>query len=870
MSAATSARTPRSASTRARRSRLSVLSTKLVPPGLPAGYVPRPRLDELLRRALEGPVTLVSAHPGTGKSVLLESWARDPERGVEVAWVGLDRDDNWAQRFWLTVERALGGGRRAGGSTGPVERIVDRVAARNEPIVLVLDDFHELESRTVLKGVQTLVDRAPPQLRIVLSTRVDPRLRLNRLRLSGGLAEIRAADLAFTLDECRTLLGAAAEGLGDDDVETLWARTEGWAAGIRLAALSLERTRDPGRFVRRFAGDDRAVAAYLLGEIFERQAPAQQEFLLRTSIPDALTPELADELTGRSNGGSQLAQLEADNFLVSSEGEDGMLLRYHGLLREFLRAELRRTRPHEVRRLHRRSAHWHWRRGDAVTAFRSAASASDWKLADTICGEAWHVVFLAGLDAVRVPRDRIAEFPSLALHTAWTSLVAGDLATAERLLAATRGSRSGGELESVVELAAARLRGDAERTRAAAGLLLAGGDEEDSFAGPMRSRVRRALALAGLGACEAAAGDGDRSEAHLDEALALARDDSLGQIAADVVVQLALLAVSRGRLRRAASLAGEALDVAEGLRGCDAVVGAAQLVLGWVHYEWDDLPAASAYLEQAADAAAASGNAEGSVSAAAVQALVLATGGPRAADDGLRRLRAARAGTTGRRLPVRVATLAESAEPRVLAARGDVEAAAALSRGRGDSLLRARLLLASRSPAEALRELGEGDAELPFDAVAAAVEACVLEAVAWAELHEPAAASSALERGLALAGPNTHRRPFVDGGPLVRGLLVQQIRTGTAHRSLVAELIAAFDRRAPRVALTRAELLEPLSDREQAVLRYLPTLMSNTEIAGELFVSGNTVKTHLKSIYRKLGVARRRDAVERARTLDLL
>ncbi len=169
-----------------------------------------------------------------------------------------------------------------------------------------------------------------------------------------------------------------------------------------------------------------------------------------------------------------------------------------------------------------------------------------------------------------------------------------------------------------------------------------------------------------------------------------------------------------------------------------------------------------------------------------------------------------------------------------------------------------------------MAELDAAATELAFDTRAAAAESCVLECVAHAELHDRAAAADALERGLAIAGPNTHRRPFIDGGPLVRELLVQQIRHGTSHRSLVAELIAAFDRRAPKVALTRAELLEPLSPREQAVLRYLPTMMSNREIAGELFVSGNTVKTHLKSIYRKLGVTRRRDAVERARALELL
>jgi LuxR family maltose regulon positive regulatory protein len=289
-----------------------------------------------------------------------------------------------------------------------------------------------------------------------------------------------------------------------------------------------------------------------------------------------------------------------------------------------------------------------------------------------------------------------------------------------------------------------------------------------------------------------------------------------------------------------------------------------------VNYQWDDVAAAARHVEQATAAAVTSGDRQVEIAAAAIQALVLATQGPRGADDGLRRLRAALGNLDDHRISLRIEGLAVGTELRVLAARGDVEAAWSSSRGQADALLRTRLLLAQRHPESALRELESAPPEPAFDSTAAATERCVLESVARAELHDRAAAAETLERGLEIAGPNTHRRPFIDGGPLVRELLVQQIRNGTAHRSLVAELIAAFDRRAPKVALTRAELLEPLSPREEAVLRYLPTLMSNTEIAGELFVSGNTVKTHLKSIYRKLGVARRRDAVERARALEIL
>ena len=741
---------------------------------------------------------------------------------------------------------------------------------RDLPVALVLDDFQELESRSVLTAVQTLIDRAPPHLHIVLSTRADPRLRLHRLRLAGALTEIRAADLALTHDECHALLGATAARLTAEEIETLRARTEGWAAGVRLAALSLERTHDPARFVRRFAGDDRAVSDYLLGEVLERQTSARQTFLLRTSIPDVLTAELAGELTGSRTAEAELERLEGDNFLISGDGDQGSVFRYNGLLREFLRAELRRRLPAEVRRLHLRSARWHWARGDTMPAFRSAAAAGDLPLTAEICTEAWHVVLLSDLEPPRATDKRLAQFPAVRLHTAWRALAAGDVATGERLLGSTSATEEQGELAWVVELAAARLSGSPERTRTAVTALLAD-HADDGFDGTMKAHVRRALALAGLGACNAAAGEHDASEAHLDEALALARHESMAPIAADVLAQLALGSVALGRLRRAARLAGEAVSLVEGHLTCAATAGNARLVLAWVHYQWDELADAARHAEQAVTAATASGNRETEVAAAAIQALVLATQGANGAEDGLRRFRAAFGDLDGHGLSARVRRLAASTEPRVLAARGDVRAASSFARDQADALLSTRLLLAERHPNAALEELeSPAVTEMSFDAGAAATEACVLESVARAELHDRSAAAEALERALEIAGPNTHRRPFIDGGPLVRELLVQQIRNGTAHRSLVAELIAAFDRRAPKVAFTRAELLEPLSPREQAVLRYLPTMMSNTEIAGELFVSGNTVKTHLKSIYRKLGVARRRDAVERARALELL
>ena len=877
----------RSEHTMRRRPAVPFPAAKLVPPAAPARLVGRPRLHELIDRGTTGLVTLVSAHAGTGKTVLLSSWAEAAE--PRIAWLTLDRDDNWSPRFWLGVERALanaGALRRRSTGDGHVAQIAERLDDRAEPVVLVLDDFHEIESPIVQRELQTLLDRSPT-LRLVISTRADPRLRLQRLRLTDDLTEIRAADLAFTLEECGEALEPFATELATGDVETLHERTEGWAAGIRLAALSLASEPDRAGFLRRFAGDDRAVADYLLNEILDRQPDRLREFLLRTSVPDTITAELADALTGRRDGGRVLAELAAANFLVSGHAGSEIRYRYHGLLLEFLRAQLRRTRPHDLGLLQRLSARWHWQAHEPVPAFRDALAGGDWDLADEIAAEAWHVIAVeddgAEHDAlVQLPPEAVAGRPSLAVLSASASLARGDRQEAERRLAAAGDADSAGAAggERVLRLQAraalARLDGDYELLGAVASELAeapAGG----GFDATTRAAAQSARALAHLGAAKSAHGDLGEADALLGAALDLSRRTGLRTMAASVLGDLALLDVGRGRLRRAVELATEAVGDAElGTTVGTPSVGA-ELALGWVHLLWDDLGAAERHLDRAAAGADVAGDRGGRLAAAALWSLVRGSRGPRDAGAALAELRGRTIDLDAWQPPLALAPVLETAEARLLAARGDIEAAQAVldrkaSRS-GESaaiaLLRARLALAEGSPEVAL-ELLERRPEEQLASFGLGIEACVLTAVARHAVHDDEGAGEALENALALAGPNSYRRPFLDGGSAVQVLLEQRIRLGTAHRSFAGELLAAFRKRAPSVAVTRVELLEPLSGREQSVLRFLPTMMSNAEIAGELFVTSNTVKTHLKSIYRKLAVSRRRDAVERARALELL
>ena len=889
----TTHRTPR---TVPRGSTAPFPAAKLVPPAPPTRLVHRRRLHDLLERGTAGLVTLVSAHAGTGKTVLLSSWAAAAEPG-RIAWLGLDRDDNWSPRFWLGVERALA---RAGALDDPVPesadagsvlRIAERLDRRAQPVVLVLEDFQEIESPIVRRELQALLERAPSGLRLVLSTRADPRLRLQRLRLADDLTEIRAADLALTLDECREALAPFAADLADGDVEALWARTEGWAAGIRLAALSLASEPDRAGFLRRFAGDDRAVADYLLNEILERQPDRLREFLLRTSVPDTIDAELADVLTGRRDGGRVLGELVAANFLVSSHVGTEIRYRYHGLLLEFLRAQLRRTRPHDLELLQRLSARWHWAEHAAIPAFRDALAGGDWEVADEIAAEAWHLVAFEGAGAdveqralTQLPPAAVSGRPSLALLSALARLASGDRQGAEGRLATAAASagaagvRAGERvLRLQVRAALARLDGDYELLETVASELADAppGGGVDVTA---RTAAQSACALAHLGAATSARGDLAEAESLLGAALELSRRTGLRGLAATVLSDLALLEAGRGRLRRSVELANEVVQDSEpGRLSVGAPLAGAELALGWAHLLWDDLAAAARHLDRAAAAAAAAGDRPCRLAAAALLALVRGAQGPREAAAALVELRGRMRDLDSWQPPQALAPILETAEARLLVARGDLESArVALERASaraGESaaiaLLRARLHLAEGAPEAALDALQRRPEEQPAH-LGLRIEALVLTAVARHTLHDDRGAGDALERALALAGPNSHRRPFLDCGSAVQVLLQQRIRWGTAHRSFVGELLAAYRRRAPHVLVTRAALLEPLSAREQSVLRFLPTLMSNAEIAGELFVTSNTVKTHLKSIYRKLGVSRRRDAVERARALELL
>src|SRR6516164_5546974 len=446
------------------------------------GVVARPRLFG--RLAAQARVSVVSASAGSGKTVLLRSWISRAGVAGRAAWVPAERGERDPQHFWLSVLAAL---RQTGPGSALVreltaapdldgwvitERLLADLAPLDDLVWLVVDHVHEL-GPDALRQLELLIMRAPPGLRFVLAARHDVRLGLHRLRLEGGLAEIREPDLRFTVAEARELLAAA--GVDLPDPARLVERTEGWAAGLRLAALSLAGHPDPGRLAAEFSGTERTVAEYLLAEVLDRQPGPVRRLLLRTSILERVNGELAGLLTGESGGERVLQDLEGANAFVVSVDAERSWFRYHRLFAGLLQLQLRRAEPGEIAKLHELAAGWFAGHGFPVEAIRHAQAARDWGLAARLLADYWPGLHLDGQSATI--HELLAGFPAearaadaeLTALVAADELAAGSLEAAERYLAlAERGpvpvptGRSGQAqvLLGVVRLLAARQRGN--------------------------------------------------------------------------------------------------------------------------------------------------------------------------------------------------------------------------------------------------------------------------------------------------------------------------------------------------------------------------------------------------------------------------
>ena len=411
--------------------------------------VVRPRLVNRLAQA--GRVTMISAPAGSGKTYLLRSWIGEAGLERSTAWVRVNREEGDANRFWNSVRSALQdtvpGSISKLNVTGTrdrddltVERLLMDLTALDEPLWLVIDDLDELRSPETLGHLELFLSRAPAQLRVALATRHDLRLGLHRARLDGELTELRADDLRFTVAEAGDLFDMAGVTVPDSALTLLVERTEGWAAGLRMAALALAGHEDPDRFAAQFSGTYRGIADYLMAEVLERQPKEVRSLLLRTSILEEISAPLADRLMERIGSQRILQDLEDTNAFVTSVDASRSSFRVHPLFAELLRLELRRTAPEEVGALHRTAATWLASRGRAIEAVEHAQASEEWELAAHILFDQWYDLLLSGRIAIAYellagfPNDRVDSDPELALLFAARALNEGSLDDAERLL----------------------------------------------------------------------------------------------------------------------------------------------------------------------------------------------------------------------------------------------------------------------------------------------------------------------------------------------------------------------------------------------------------------------------------------------------
>jgi LuxR family transcriptional regulator, maltose regulon positive regulatory protein len=867
--------------------------------------VARPALFERLGGSAR--VTVVSAPAGSGKTVLLRSWIAEAGLAGRAAWVAAGREERGAQRFWLSVAGAL---RQTGPGAGLVravsaapdmdgwglaERLLEDLAALADPVWLVIDDVHELDPE-VLRQLELVVMRAPAGLRFVLAARHDVRLGLHRLRLEGGLAEIRARDLTFTVAETGDLFAAAGVELDEPALTVLQERTEGWAAGLRLAALSLAGHPDPARFAAEFSGSERTVAEYLLAEVLDRQSEPVRRLLLRTSILERVSGELAGLLTGDEGGERVLQDLEQANAFVVALDAGRSWFRYHQMFASLLRLELRRAEPGAVTGLHKAAAGWLAARGFAVEAVRHAQAAGDWERAARLLAGHWPALHLDGQAAT--VHELLAGFPDqtraadaeLAVVAAADELAQGSLEAAERYLTlAERQSESvpagrgeyGRLLRAVVRLLLDRQYGNLPAVTTDARDLQAMAEVADT-AQPGLGTDLSALALISLGSTEFWATATQDAERYLDRGIALARQGGRPYLEFTGLAHQALHEAYHS-FARAAGRGRQAVELAErhGWTG-DPAVGVACTAVAVVLVRQGQPDEAETWVQRAERTLTAD------TQPAAVLAIRLLRGTLELERDrDAAALAALEAGEAlARRLAgqhyfvARIRALLVQSLIRL----GQAGRAGRFLAGLGEQdrehreirIAAAELRLAQGDPQAALAALPP----IPEDPVAEdywgfwRARDGVLEALARDALGDPNAADAALERALDLSETSGDLTPFLFYP--VSGLLERHVRHRTAHAALVAEIrgLLAGTRAGPRHGApppSRPEpLLEPLSGSEVRVLRYLPTNLTTPEIARELSVSPNTVKTHIRHLYAKFGTHHRAEAVDLARALGLL
>ena len=901
---------------------LPIISTKLYIPPIRKDYVPRPRLIKRLDEGLTCKLSLVSAPAGFGKTMILSEWVTHFDRPV--AWISLDKADNDPARFLVyltaavqTIEPSIGD--EILGSLEPqppidhdrnsiydlLTTLINEVAIAEKMFVVVLDDFQEIVDERVHDAVTFLIENLPQNMHLIISGRVDPPWPMARLRARSEMIEVRTGDLRFNFEETASFLNEVMGlGLSGEDIANLDDRTEGWIAGLQMAALSMQGREDIPGFIKAFAGSHRFVLDFLLEEVLNRQSDEIQAFLYSTSLLERLTAPLCDALTGNENGKQILEYLEHNNLFLILLDDERRWYRYHRLFADLLKDRLAHTDAGRIPGLHLRASEWYESHGLFAEAVDHALSAQDFdRAAKLVAGNAISLIDHGEKQSLgdwleALPDEMIHSQPWLSVANAWRYVYTGRLEAVDPLLqdAEIRLAEVATQIErqqisghiAAIRVYKAELRGELDEA-----ILLA---RESLELLPEHDLSARCFSATRLGSALRLRGNLGEAEEALEDALSISQTIGDSHVSVNVLCELAGLYMWQGYFRKAENVCEQALLLAEehfrrsGRRL--PIVGHAFSRLSYIYYEWNDLDGAIDCAQEGIQHSERGGLKEILADNTIYLAMALQAKGDEAG--------ASEAIMNARRIGVALSPwyieVLEPYEAHIRLVQGDFEMARRLVDERdfirqgefgieyflNKNMLSRILIIQDQPPSERLNEAESVLSELIENAERIGshlfvIKTLALQALLYQARGDQVNAINHLERALSLGEAEGFVRSFIDLGQPMGELLSTLFEQGIAvqyAQKLLGEMAhtmpaAEWQTTAARTNRAIPSMFEALTEREVQVLRLLNTELSIPEIADELIVGVSTVRSHVKNIYSKLGVHSRYEAIAKAKELDL-